>query len=263
MPLLGWLQRLRQQRVLQRRPIPDALWELVLLRHAFLRMRSADDLAELRRLATLFLDAKRFDTAGTLALTDEIAVTIAAQACLPILRLGLHWYDGFIGIVVHPDEVVAPRERMDEDGIVHQYDEVLVGEAMPGGPVMLSWHDVRLGGELSLGDDGEAAYNVVIHEFVHVLDMRKGAATGLPPIEDRTQRRRFAEVMERSFQAFCDRLDAGEEDVIDEYGDQGLEEFFPVASEAFFVTPHALLDIDRELYGVLAEFYRQDPAAQA
>lgn len=260
--LFDWLRRKRQERILRQRPIPDTLWELVILRHPFLRRRSADDLAELRRLATLFLDAKRFDTTGMLTLTDEMAVTVAAQACLPILHLGLHWYDSFIGIVIHPDEVVAPRELMDEDGIVHQYEEVLVGEAMRGGPVMLSWHDVRLGAELAEADVDEPVYNVVIHEFVHVLDMRTGEPTGLPPIEDRELRRRFASVLEHSYAAFCDRVDAGIETVLDEYGSEGLEEFFPIASEAFFVRPHALREVDAGLYQVLAEFYRQDPAAQ-
>lgn len=256
MPLLGWLKRWRTQRVLERRAIPDGLWQLVVLRHPFLHARSASDLADLRALATLFLDAKRFNASGGLVLSDEMAVTIAAQACLPVLRLGLQWYDAFVGIVVHPDEVIAPRELMDDDGVVHHYDEVLSGEAMPGGPVMLSWHDVQLAGEAH-----DIAYNVVIHEFAHVLDMRKGEATGVPPIEDRALRQRFRSVLAASFDAFCERLDAGIEDVIDEYGAQGLEEFFPVVTESFFVTPHALRELDPPLYEVLVAFYRQDPAA--
>ena len=126
----------------------------------------------LRRLATLFLARKEFTGAGGLIATDEIATAIAMQACLPILRLGLEAYDSFVGIVVHPDEVVAQREHVDDAGVVHAYEETLSGEAMSGGPVMLNWRDAARSG----GPD-ERAYNVVIHEFVHVLDMRDGVPT--------------------------------------------------------------------------------------
>ena len=142
----------------------------------FLAERSASDLKQLRRLATLFLNEKEFTGIGGLIVTDEMAVSIAAQACLPVLRFGLAPYRGFVGIVVHADEVVARRSTTDDDGIVHEYDEVLTGEAMEGGPVMLSWRDVS-----QAGSTAEWGYNVVIHEFAHVLDMGDGAADGVPP----------------------------------------------------------------------------------
>ena len=94
-------------------------------------------------MATLFLDRKEFTGAHGLGVTDKMAVAVAAQACLPVLRLGLQLYDGFVGIVMHRDEVVAAREVTDEAGVVHRYGELLAGEAMEGGPVMLSWRDVR------------------------------------------------------------------------------------------------------------------------
>ena len=99
------------------------------------------------RLSSLFLDRKEFSGAHGLQVSDDMAVAIAAQACLPVLRLGLRPYDGFVGIVVHPDEVQVRREFVDDDGVVHEYDDVLAGEAMEGGPVMLSWRDVSEAGE--------------------------------------------------------------------------------------------------------------------
>lgn len=95
------------------------------MRYPFLQRQAAADAAELRRLTSLFLDRKEFSTTGGLRLTDAMAVAIAAQAVLPVLRLGLDHYDGFVGIVVHPDQVVARREQADEDGVVHAYDELL------------------------------------------------------------------------------------------------------------------------------------------
>ena len=138
----GWLSKLRahrEQRIVQRRAISDELWLETLASLPFLARWGVDDLAALRRLTSLFLDEKEFSGAGGLKVTDAMAVRIAVQACLPVLRLGLQPYRGFVGIVVHPDEVVAAREVVDDDGVVHNYDEVLSGEAMEGGPLMLSW----------------------------------------------------------------------------------------------------------------------------
>ena len=100
-------------------PIPEPLWQLTLARFPFLAARSDADLQALRDMATLFLAGKEFSGARGLEVSDEMAVAIAAQACLPALKLGLRWLDGFVGIVVHEDAVVAPRELDDEDGIVH------------------------------------------------------------------------------------------------------------------------------------------------
>ncbi|MFG5408524.1 M90 family metallopeptidase [Piscinibacter sakaiensis] len=248
----------RDERILRERAIPEPLWAAVLSRYPFLQRRSAGDLAELRRLATLFLARKEFTGAGGLAVDDGIAVAIAMQACVPVLRLGLEAYDGFVGIVVHPDEVVAPREVMDEDGIVHAYEETLTGEAVDGGPVMLSWRDVD-----EAGDTAEIGYNVVIHEFAHVLDMRNGEADGVPLLPDAAAVRQWLAVLGPAYEAFCAALDADPdlETVIDPYGAEAPEEFFAVASEAFFVNPLALRDAHPRLYALLQGYYRQDPAA--
>ena len=123
---LAW----RESRAAARRPIPNDLWKRTLIRYPFLQRRDAALQAELRRLTSLFLDSKEFTATGGLRLRNDVVVAIAAQACLPVLRLGLARYSGFVGIVVHPDQVLARREVSDDDGIVHAYDEVLSGEAM-------------------------------------------------------------------------------------------------------------------------------------
>ena len=242
-----------ERRALARRAVPDALWRRTLRRFPFLDLRDDADAAELRRLTSLFLDQKEFSAAGTLRLTDDIAVAIAAQACLPVLRLGLAAYAGFVGIVVHPGQVVARREFTDDDGIVHDYDEVLAGEAMEGGPVMLSWSDVRRAGRSS-----EQGYNVVIHEFAHVLDMGDGVADGMPPMPLEA-REHWQQVLVSEYAAFCHRVDADEDTALDPYGAENPGEFFAVASEAFFVSPLAMRAEHPALYELLAGFYRQRP----
>src|SRR4051794_36836957 len=171
----GWLRRRRSAP-----PLPDDLWRATLARYPFLAERPAEELAQLRGLSAEFLAQKQFHGAGGLVISDEIALAIAAQAVLPVLHLGLHWYDDFVGIVVHPEEVVARRSATDETGVVHDWDEVLAGEAMQGGPVMVNWRDVAAAGE-----SARTGFNVVIHEFVHKIDLRDGVADGCPPLRSR------------------------------------------------------------------------------
>jgi Mlc titration factor MtfA (ptsG expression regulator) len=253
--IAAWRRR-AETRALARRPIPDDLWKRTLARYPFLRRRHPDDARQLRRMTSLFLDRKEFSGAHGMAVSDTMAVAIAAQACLPVLRLGLQAYNGFVGIVVQPDEVQVRRETVDDDGIVHEYDDVLSGEAMEGGPVMLSWRDVSEAGESSAW-----GYNVVVHEFAHVLDMGDGVADGVPPLATADERRHWHEVLMQEYEAFCERVDAGEDTVLDPYGAESPEEFFAVASEAFFVAPRDMRAEHGRLYALLAGYYRQDPAA--
>jgi Mlc titration factor MtfA (ptsG expression regulator) len=257
--ILKALRHWREQRAVERYAIPDALWQLTLLRYPFLAQRSAADLAELRRLCSVFLSTKEFHGVNGFEVTDEVAVAVAAQACLPVLRLGLSWYDGFVGIVMHEGEVVAQRRIEDEHGVVHEYDEELAGEAMEGGPLMLAWNAVAASNDPAQFDI-DNIFNVVIHEFAHVIDMRDGLADGVPPLTSPVERERWIEVIDAEWQCFCDHVDAGDDTLIDPYGAEAVEEFFAVAVEAFFVAPAAMRAEEPAMYRLLAGFFRQDPA---
>lgn len=247
--LKAWQQR-REAAQLERHAIPEPLWQLTLARYPFISERTAAELIELRRLCSLFLAQKEFHGAAGFEVTDEIALAIAAQACLPVLRLGLAWYDGFVGIVVHASEVLAQREYMDEDGVVHQYEELLAGEAMEGGPLMLAWSEADAAFE-----SGDSIYNVVIHEFAHVIDMRDGWADGVPPLASSAAREAWLDVIEAEWAEFCERVDASEATLIDPYGAESLEEFFAVAVEAFFVAPTDMKNEQPRLHALLAGFF--------
>ena len=250
--LAGW----REERALARRAIPEPLWQLTLSRLPFLARLDEADRTELRRLCSLFLDTKEFHGVRGLQVTDEMALAVAAQACLPVLRLGLGLYRGFVGIVIQPDEVVARRRYEDEDGVVHEYDETLTGEAMGGGPVMLAWPDVR-----DAAESADWGYNVVIHEFAHVIDMAAGDADGVPPLPDAAAREQWIETIDTAWEAFCELVDAGVDTVVDPYGAEAVEEFFAVAVEAFFVSPLPFKRESPAMYALLAGYFRQDPAA--
>ncbi len=241
-----WLDRLLGRERQPRRPLPDTLWQATLERSPYLTELAAAEQSRLRELSALFLEDKEFHGAQGLQITDAMALTIAVQACLPVMHFGagdqpLRWYDDFVGIVVHPDEVVAQREVVDELGVVHAYEETLAGEAMPEGPVMLSWQDVDAA-------SSESGYNVVIHEFVHKLDMRDGRADGCPPLpagfmgraSTRQARELWLDVLQTAYDRFreavirAERFGA-EPTWLDPYGAEDLAEFYAVASEAYFV----------------------------
>lgn len=254
-------RRWHEERACRRHAIPDALWQLTLARFPFLAWRSAEKLERLRRLATLFLARKEFSGAHGLVVTDEMAVAVAAQAVLPILNLddGLNLYAGFIGIVLHDDLVVVPREVMDDDGVVHEFDEELAGEAMQDGPVMLSWRDVQAASDAAESTDW--AYNVTIHEFAHVIDMANGAADGVPPLADRNARQRWIEVMQSAYTDFHAQAAAQQPTSIDPYAAESMAEFFAVSVETFYVAPVELQRESPRVYRLFADYFCEDPAS--
>jgi len=249
-------QRWRQQRAPD---IPTPLWNQVLARHPFVADRPTTELATLRWLCSHFLADKEFHGTQGLVVSDTVALTVALQACLPLVhwgRDGLRWYDDFVGIVIHPDTVVARREVVDDAGVVHHYREALSGEAMPGGPVMLSWRDVRTSGRSAA--DG---YNVVIHEFAHVLDMADGMADGVPLLPPDLPRNQWCALLDSEYEAFAARVEREEPTALDPYGATAPEEFFAVASESFFVDPLSLRAEHAALYELFRNYYGQDPVS--
>jgi MtfA peptidase len=243
---MGWLTDWRRRRVLARHRIEDDLWERVTRPLAFLPRTP-----RLRELALLFLAEKEFVGTHALEVTDLMRLSIAAQACLPILELGLDWYGGWRGIVVYPGDFRVRRREIDEDGVVHEWDDELAGEAMPGGPVVLSWDAAA----------HDPAINVVIHEFAHKLDMMNGDADGLPPLHADMDRRAWRGAFARAYEGFCDALDRGKDTWLDPYAAEHPSEFFAVVSEAFFREPRETKRRYPEVYDQLALFYRQNPAA--
>ena len=245
------LSRLFKRRIAP--PVPADQWEKVeaplapLLAHL-----SREERAALRALALDFLARKQLCGAAELEITDEIRLTIALQACLPILKLDLAAYDGWVEIIVYPGDFVIPRRQVSEDGVLHEYDEIALGEAWKSGPVVLSW----------FGDAADyAGANVVIHEFAHKLDMINGEADGLPPLHAGMSVKDWERAFSLAYSNFCRRVDLGENLGIDPYAAEHPAEFFAVLSEVFFASPATLARLYPAVYRQLALFYRQDPLA--
>jgi len=251
---MGFLRDWRRGRVLKRARLDDALWTQVAARLPFLRGLAGEETARLKELVILFLAEKEMHGAHGLELADEVRLSIAIQACLPILNLGLDAYAGWVGVIVYPGEFRVRKEETDEHGVVHAFDEELAGEAWPGGPVILSWEDVAL---------RERGYNVVIHEFAHKLHMDGGGDEDLPAARPGMDTAAWRAALEKSYERFCAEVDSGRRTFIDPYASEHPAEFFAVMSEAFFTDSAVLARDWPELYWQLALFYRQDPAGRA
>ena len=223
----------------------DALWKEATRGLKFLPASE-----KLKSLVLLFLAEKEFAGAHGIEVSDAMRVSIAAQACLPILELGLDWYAGWTGIVVYPGDFRVRRSEVDEDGIVHEWDDELAGEAMPGGPVVLSWDAAA----------NDPAMNVVIHEFAHKLDMLSGDTNGMPPLHADMDRRAWAAAFEEAYEGFCDAVERNRDTWLDPYAAEHPGEFFAVISEAFFCDARETQRRYPAVYHQLRLFYRQDPA---
>lgn len=248
----GWLHRLLPRAWRAPPEIADAIWQHTLDAHPFLRQLSAAEQAQLQALCAHFLQHKEFTGANGLVVTDAMALSIAAQACVLLIHWGtpqqaLRWYDDFVGIVVHPGDVLARRTVVDPAGVVHSYQETLLGEAMERGPVMLSWSAVKS----QSTHDVPYAGNVVIHEFAHKLDMANGGADGCPPLpagfmgyRSASQAKQFwATTWLAAYEDFCEVLQAHERfgqtaPWLDPYAATHPAEFFAVACEAYWIDPH-------------------------
>ena len=256
--MLRALRRWRERRVLRTAALPAALWSEACGALPFLAMYDAAELARLRDLVVLFLDAKSIVGAQGHDVTPLQRTIIAIQACVPVLHLDLSLYDGFENVVVYPGEFVPGWEYEDEYGVVHRRDDALAGEAMERGPVVLSWPDVEASADWDL-----AQMNLVIHEFAHKIDMVDGDANGCPPLPDAAARREWRRVLQAAYDDFVARVDADEDTAIDPYAAESPGEFFAVLSEVFFAEPALLVDEYPDVYRAFTRFYKQDPAARS
>lgn len=254
--MLGRLRRWREDRVLERSALPPGLWDGVVAGWPVLQRYPAASRERIRDLAQRLMLRKSFEGAGDLFLDEPMCLRIAAMAVTPVLELegDLDWYDGWHSIIVYPGEFIPGQEYEDEDGVVHMDRHPLSGEAWPQGPVILSWDDV-------LNTSGEEAYNVVIHEMAHKLDMRSDGANGAPPLGRGLDPARWREVFTAAWEEMERLAEQDPESLpLDPYALENPGEFFAVVSEAFFESPQRLESTWPQVYDQLRAFYRQDPA---
>jgi MtfA peptidase len=254
--MLAKFRAWRRERLLARAKLNETLWGEVLSRMSYARGLSREEGVRLRELCLQFLATKRFQATQGIAISDDVRITVALQACLMILNLGIEYYRGWSDIIIYPDQFIPRHQFVDEAGVVHTNPHPLAGEAWSHGPLVLSWEDTRR----SYEEDG---INVVIHEFAHKLDMLNGEPNGYPPLHKGMDKSTWAQAFSAAYEDFCRRVDAEDEDLaIDPYASESPGEFFAVLSEVFFESPRDLLDLYPEVYTQLKTFYKQDPVVR-
>jgi Mlc titration factor MtfA (ptsG expression regulator) len=239
---------------LKAQPFSDKWDEMLRERFPLYDRLSNSDRRELQAHIHVFLEEKQFEGCNDLEVTDEIRVVIAAQACMLLLHRDTDYFPAMTSIFVYPTLFYADVVEEGEDGVVSEYEEDRSGESWDYGPVVLSWEDALMGAA-----EEEKGYNSVIHEFAHQLDLENGAPDGVPRLENRGQYESWERVMSEAFERFERAVDAGRATVIDEYGVEGPDEFFAVATEHFFLTPAELRREFPDLYDAMKSYFRQDP----
>ncbi|NOY63274.1 MAG: zinc-dependent peptidase [Gammaproteobacteria bacterium] len=252
--IIEWIKRQRIRYILKHYPIPFILWQKVLCKIELLHGLSSVEKAQLRELATLFLQRKTLTGAQAFQLTDEMVVMIAAQAALPILKLGLNYYSGWVEVIIYPGAFRVTHDNIDPNGLVSNEANTLSGEAWLRGPVILSWDDVEH--DLRAPHLG---HNVVIHEFAHKLDMLDGSADGLPPLHPQMELNHWADALSSAYEVLRQQVAHHHRTRINAYAATTPAEFFAVVSEYFFAAPNILNRHCPEVYQQLIQFYRQEP----
>ncbi len=243
-----------RRRRLRSRPFPDAWRDILRQRVPYVRRLPADLQLQLKRHMQVFLAEKQFVGCAGLQITDEVRVTIAAQACLLLLNRRTEYFPDLQHILVYPDSFLVDRVHNDGAGVLHERRQELSGESWSQGKVILSWSDVVAGA--ADVDDGR---NVVIHEFAHQLDQEDGQANGAPLLGRREYRERWAKVLTREFARLQEQAATHQPSLLDHYGATDPAEFFAVASEVFFEQAPQLAADHPELHELLCRFYRINP----
>ncbi len=237
-------------------PAPDpALWQRLRARVAWVRALDADREARLQALVGAFLQRKTITPVAGLVLDDLQRMTLAALCSLPLIEFGVEGLHGWSQLLVYPDAFRVNRSHTDAAGVLHEWDDELIGESWEAGPLILSWADVQA--DLDAPRDGCC---VAVHEMAHKLDALDGLLDGTPPLP-RDWQRAWAREFQEAYDAFVARVDAGDDTAIDPYAAEAPEEFFAVCSEYHFSDPALLRAEVPAVAAHLARLYGASPFA--
>ncbi len=244
----------QRRRELAEQPFPDG-WSAIIARNVpYVRALHPDERKRLDELIQIFIAEKHFEGCGGLTVTDEMRVTIAAQACLLLLNLPVSYYDRLSSVLVYPEGFAYDRETLGEAGLVTAEHVPVSGLSSSGGAIALSWPDA-LAGSLR-PDDG---VNVILHEFAHQLDQLDDVMDGAPALDAVAQYREWARVLSAEYARLQGETSVGIPEIIGPYAATQPAEFFAVVTELFFERPRELREQHPALYDEFRQYYRQDP----
>lgn len=249
-----WMPRYRLKKAIAA-PFPEEWVEILERNIGVYRNLPRPLRLQLRLLIKQFLFQKQFSGAGGLEVTDEMRVTIAAEACMLQLNRRGDLYPGLKYIVIYPEAFVVSRPQMDGAGVVSHGPKGLLGESWQNGKVILAWDNVLSGARNFV--DGK---NVVLHEFAHQLDSQTGSTNGAPLLAGESSYRSWAAALSPEFEELQKDAISGKRSLLDHYGATNPAEFFAVATETFFERPRQMAEHHPELFAVLKSYYRIDPS---
>ncbi|KAF1697072.1 zinc-dependent peptidase [Pseudoxanthomonas daejeonensis] len=233
--------------------LDDTHWQDACARLPWVAALEPERRERLRALAARFLHEKTITPLAGLQLDESQRMLLAALCCLPLLEFGEAGLRGWSQLLVYPDAFRVRRSHVDAAGVLHEWDDELVGEAWDHGPLILSWADLQA--DIA---EPDAGFCVAVHEMAHKLDVLDGELDGTPPLPPRWQRE-WARDFQRAYDAFCAQVDAGHETAIDPYAAEAPEEFFAVVTEYHFSAPQLLVDEMPEVAAHLGRFYGPPP----
>lgn len=258
--MFKWLRNWRENKRIKSLGVSAQQWEAAVADWPVLAHYQAEERDALRELSLRFLVRKSISPGSGFQLTMDICLKIATMACVPILKLGLDWYDHFYSIIVYEGDFVPNRPYRSADGVVHNQSPGLSGEAWQQGPLILSWQSVCESG--SHARDGKAS-NVVIHEFAHKLDMLRDGANGAPPMHPDMQAGEWHDIFTAAWERLQRDWHHHRPLPLDDYALTNAAEFFAVCSETFFEDAAHMKEHMPEVYRLLCQFYRQQPVPLA
>jgi Mlc titration factor MtfA (ptsG expression regulator) len=253
--LFAWLKNRRRRKILTE-PFPAAWTDVLRYNVGHYAWLAETERAKLRQATQLFLAETDFEGCRGLKITDEVRVTVAGSACLLVLGLEDYYFDNVQTVLVYPRGFVVREQRALAGDVVLQGESERLGEAHQRGPVILDW-------EVVLDNARQPGYgeNLVFHEFAHQLDLLNGAFDGTPDLPTAELRRRWAVVMEAEYNRLVSAANHGRRTFLDPYGATDPAEFFAVVTETFFDLPWEMRRQHPELYALLRDYFRQDPAS--
>jgi Mlc titration factor MtfA (ptsG expression regulator) len=244
--------RSNRRKRLMHMPFPDE-WKTILKNNLPPYAKLNDTLkTQLHGYIHIFLAEKNFEGCGGLELTDEIRVTVAAQACMLLLNRKVSFYPKLTSILIYPSTYVAGNKGI--FGNQHDGESVRLGESWTSGLVVLSWDSVKRGAK-----NFEDGHNVTFHEFAHQLDQEDGYADGAPILQSFSCYASWARILTSEYKELKKKKQKHKKSVMDKYGATNAAEFFAVATETFFEKPRQLRKKHPELFDELKDYYKLDP----
>ena len=248
-----WLRRRNRRKLLLATPLTDEQRAIVDRLVPLVKRLPQDLRSTLEGKMNRFLDQVTFHGINGVEVTEEMRLSIAAQACLLIVNSPA-WYDTLRNILLYPAAFLPDRGTHDGH-LVHEPTHGALGESWAHGPVVLSWNDALQGG-LDMSD----GHNVVIHEFAHQLDGLSGHVNGIPILRKGQKYAKWERAMLDAFEDHTARLESDSATLIDPYGATNHQEFFAEAIVTFFEKPKALREEEPALYAQLQKLLALDPA---